>query len=68
MSEEQPHEDAEAVENPVCMLLVKGESPDDKPIYAYVAVPADRLEAFMQAQEGDALFHPDEYGTIVEAG
>lgn len=51
----------------VCMLLVRGESPEGTPIYAYVAVRADRLEDFMKAQE-DGLFYPDDYGVIVEAG
>lgn len=51
----------------VCMLLVRGESPEGGPIYAYVAVRADRLEDFMKAQQ-EGLFHPDDYGVIVEAG
>jgi hypothetical protein len=54
-------------EKTVCMLLVRGESPEGQPIYAYVAVRADKLEAFMKAQE-EGLFHPDDYGVIVEAG
>ena len=54
-------------EKTVCMLLVRGESPEGKPIYAYVAVRADMLETFMKAQES-GVFHPDEYGVIVEAG
>lgn len=54
-------------EKTICMLLVKGENPDGIPIYAYVAVRADKLEEFMRAQE-EGLFHPDEYGMIVEAG
>lgn len=54
-------------EKTICMLLVKGENPDGIPIYAYVAVRADKLEEFMRAQE-EGLFHPEEYGMIVEAG
>lgn len=51
----------------VCMLLVRGEAPEGGQIYAYVAVRADKLEDFMRAQE-EGMFHPDDYGVIVEAG
>lgn len=54
-------------EKTICILLVRGENPDGGPIYAYVAVRADKLEAFMKAQE-EGLFYPDDYGVIVEAG
>lgn len=54
-------------EKTICMLLVRGENPEGGPIYAYVAVRADKLEAFMKAQE-DGMFYPDDYGIIVEAG
>ena len=54
-------------EKTVCILLVRGENPDGVPIYAYVAVRADRLEEFMEAQKG-GLFYPQEYGVVVESG
>jgi hypothetical protein len=54
-------------EKTICILLVRGENSDGNPIYAYVAVRADKLEAFMKAQE-EGLFYPDDYGVIVEAG
>lgn len=54
-------------EKTICMLLVKGANPEGTPIFAYVAVRADKLEAFMKAQE-EGMFHPDDYGMIVEAG
>ena len=54
-------------EKTVCILLVRGESPDGKPIYAYVAVRADNLESFMEAQKS-GMFYPEDYGVIVEAG
>jgi hypothetical protein len=54
-------------EKTVCVLLVRGEDPDAKPIYAYVAVRADKLKEFMAAQES-GVFYPEEYGVIVEAG
>lgn len=54
-------------EKTVCVLLVRGESPEGTPIYAYVAVRADRLEDFMAAQK-TGMFYPEDYGVIIEAG
>jgi hypothetical protein len=54
-------------EKTVCVLLVRGEDPEAKPIYAYVAVRADKLKEFMAAQES-GVFYPEEYGVIIEAG
>lgn len=54
-------------EKTVCILLVRGESPDNSPIYAYVAVRADRLEEFMAAQNS-GMFFPEDYGVIIESG
>ena len=54
-------------EKTVCILLVRGENPDGKPIYAYVAVRADKLESFMEAQKS-GMFYPEDFGVIVEAG
>lgn len=54
-------------EKTICMLLVRGESPEGQSIYAYVAVRADKLEDFMKAQKS-GMFHPDDYGVIVESG
>lgn len=51
----------------VCILLVRGENPDGGAIYAYVAVRADKLEAFMQAQQS-GVFYPEDYGVIIESG
>jgi len=51
----------------VCVLLVRGEDQDDQPIYAYVAVRADRLQEFMAAQS-TGTFYPEDFGVIVEAG
>ena len=41
--------------------------PDGKPIFAYVGVRADKLEAFMDAQQ-KGLFYPEEFGVIIESG
>lgn len=54
-------------EKTVCILLVRGENPDGSPIYAYVAVRADKLETFMEAQK-NGMFYPEDYGVIIEAG
>lgn len=54
-------------EKTVCVLLVRGESPEGAPIYAYVAVRADKLEEFMAAQKS-GMFYPEDYGVIIEAG
>ncbi len=54
-------------EKTVCVLLVRGEDPDGKPIYAYVGVRADKIKAFMEAQ-AKGLFYPEEYGVVIEAG
>ncbi|MDX1974464.1 MAG: hypothetical protein SFT92_02185 [Rickettsiales bacterium] len=54
-------------EKTVCILLVRGESQDGQKIYAYVAIRADKLEAFMQAQKS-GTFYPEDYGIIIESG
>lgn len=54
-------------EKTVCVLLVRGESPDGKKIYAYLAIRADKLESFMEAQK-QGTFYPEDYGIVLEAG
>src|SRR6186713_82991 len=54
-------------EKTVCVLLVRGEDPDGKPIYAYVGVRADKLQEFMEAQS-KGLFYPEEHGVVIESG
>ncbi len=54
-------------EKTVCILLVRGENPEGKPIFAYVAVRADKLESFMEAQKS-GMFYPEDFGVVVEAG
>ncbi len=54
-------------EKTVCVLLVRGESPDGKKIYAYLAVRADKLEEFMEAQKS-GTFYPEDYGIVIESG
>lgn len=54
-------------EKTVCVLLVRGEDPEGKPIFAYVGVRADRLKDFMAAQQS-GVFYPEEFGIIIEAG
>jgi hypothetical protein len=54
-------------EKTVCILLVRGENPDGKKIYAYLGIRADKLEAFMEAQK-TGVFYPEDYGIVIEAG
>jgi hypothetical protein len=54
-------------EKTVCVLLVRGESPEGGKIYAYMAVRADRLEAFIEAQKS-GTFYPEDYGIVIESG
>jgi len=54
-------------EKTVCVLLVRGESPDGKKIFAYLAIRADKLESFMEAQK-QGTFFPEDYGIIIESG
>jgi hypothetical protein len=54
-------------EKTVCVLLVRGEDPDGAPIFAYVGVRADKLQAFMDAQNS-GMFYPEEHGIIIESG
>ena len=66
MSKLSPSEQIIA-EKTVCILLVRGENPEGKPIFAYVAVRADKLEPFMEAQKS-GMFYPEDFGVIVESG
>lgn len=54
-------------EKTVCVLLVRGESPDGEKIFAYMAVRADKLESFIAAQKS-GTFYPEDYGIIIESG
>lgn len=54
-------------EKTVCILLVRGETPEKKKIYAYVAIRADKLESFMEAQK-QGTFYPEDFGIVIESG
>lgn len=54
-------------EKTVCVLLVRGESPDGQKIFAYMAVRADKLESFIEAQKS-GTFYPEDYGIVIESG
>ena len=54
-------------EKTVCILLIRGENQEGNKIYAYVAIRADKLQEFMDAQRA-GLFYPEDYGVIVESG
>ncbi len=51
----------------VCVLLVRGEDPQGDPIFAYVGIRADKLNAFVEAQAG-GMFYPEEHGVVIESG
>ena len=51
----------------VCILLVRGQDPEGEQLFAYVAVRADKLEAFMEAQQA-GTFYPEDFGILVESG
>lgn len=54
-------------EKTVCVLLIRGEKPEGGKIYAYLAIRADKMQAFMEAQES-GTFYPEEYGMVIESG
>ncbi len=54
-------------EKTVCILLMRGENAEGNKIFAYVAVRADKLEEFMEAQQ-KGIFYPEDYGIIIESG
>ena len=54
-------------EKTVCVLLIRGESPDGKKIFAYLAIRADKLQAFMEAQQS-GTFYPEDHGMVLESG
>lgn len=67
MSEKLSRSEKIIAEKTVCVLLVRGESPEGEGIYAYVAVRADRLEEFMEAQNS-GMFYPEDFGVVIESG
>ncbi len=54
-------------EKTICVLLVRGTSQAGQPLFAYVGVRADHLDAFMAAQ-AQPNFDPEQYGIIIESG
>ena len=54
-------------EKTVCVLLVRGESPEGDRIFAYMGVRADKLESFIEAQKS-GTFYPEDYGIVIESG
>jgi hypothetical protein len=54
-------------EKTVCILLVNGVSGEGVPVYAYVAVGADQLQAFMEAQRADD-FILESHAVVIASG
>ena len=50
------------------MFLYQGKNVKDEQIYAYVAVDANKAQAFAEALRHKKEFHLQDYGTIVESG
>ena len=54
-------------EKAVCVMLLRGFNAEGAPVYAYMAVRSDRVQALMRAQEaGD--YNPEEYGMLLASG
>lgn len=54
-------------EKTVCVLLVRGEDTDGNSRFAYMAVRADKLPEFIEAQNSGS-FYPEDYGIVIETG
>jgi hypothetical protein len=55
------------VEKTVCVLLVRGESTNGEPVYAYVGVRANKLDDFIKAQSA-GTFYPEDHGVVIASG
>lgn len=51
----------------VCVLLVRGDDTDGNNRFAYMAVRADKLPEFIEAQKSGS-FYPEDYGIVIETG
>lgn len=55
-------------EKTVCVLLVRGEDTEGNNMFAYMAVRADKLPEFIEAQQKSGSFYPEDYGIVIETG
>ncbi len=61
------HSEKQIAEKTVCVLLIRGKDEQDQAVYAYVAVRADKLNDFIQAQQ-EPGFRPEDHAIIIESG
>jgi hypothetical protein len=54
-------------EKTVCVVLVRGENSEVNQMFAYMAVRADKLPKFIEAQNS-GMFYPEDFGVVIEAG
>ncbi|MCX7092021.1 MAG: hypothetical protein NTY50_01025 [Methylobacter sp.] len=54
-------------EKTVCVLLVRGEDTEGNGKFAYMAVRADKLPEFIEAQNSGS-FYPEDYGIVIATG
>ncbi|NDF13519.1 MAG: hypothetical protein EB060_11995 [Proteobacteria bacterium] len=54
-------------EKAICILLIRGERVNSKSLYVYLAITADRLEAFMLAKN-EGPFFPEDFGIVLASG
>ncbi len=54
-------------EKTVCIFMLRGKNAAMEDVYAYVAVRADQIDAFIDAQ-AQPDFNPEHYGVILESG
>ncbi|TAE31881.1 MAG: hypothetical protein EAY65_07670 [Alphaproteobacteria bacterium] len=68
MTNERSQTDELALRYSVMINLIRGENVEGTPVFAYVAVRGDEMDAFMRAQSLPNGFDPLEFGVIIESG
>lgn len=54
-------------EKTVCVVLVRSEDTEGNQLFAYMAVRADKLPEFIEAQNS-GTFYPEDFGIVIEMG
>ena len=50
------------------IVFLEGKSVEGDPIFYYLGVRIDKLQAFIKVQKTGKAFHPEEYGIIIAEG
>lgn len=58
----------EQIARTTVLTLVKAQSEDGTPYYAYAAIPANRLEELIHVQQSGKVYKLQDYGRILAAG